>query len=125
MEKEQDTKNRLMHEKIANGKIKGKYYNGKGLFQDLRTLVRFVCGDDNLVSEHERYNKYKCVFHDYKNPSAIVGIKNYTCVSSNCKINKLNYFEFIKEWFKLKSDYEVKQKMVELQEKYNELKNVA
>ena len=94
------------------------------MFKDLRTLVRFVCGDDNLVSEHERYNKYHCVFHDDKNPSAIVGKKKYTCLSSNCHINKLNYFEFIKEWFNLDTDDEVKQMMVELQQKYDELSEI-
>lgn len=123
VEKEQDAKNKLMQERMLNGTINGKYYGKGGLFQDLRILVRFLCGDDNLVSEHERYDKYHCVFHDDKNPSAIVGIKNYTCLSSNCKVTKLNYFGFIKEWFQLQSDNEVKQKMVELQELYDQQKS--
>ena len=124
-EKEKQAKEKLNHERIANGTIYGKYVSNTELFKDLRTLVRFVCGDDNLVSEHERYNKYHCVFHDDKNPSAIVGIKNYRCLSSNCHINKINYFEFIREWFGLESDYEVKAKMVELQQKYDELSDVS
>ena len=117
--KEQKAKQELLQEKIKNGTINGTYTGGNGLFQDLRILVRFICGDDNLVSEHQLYDKYHCVFHDDKNPSAIVGKKNYTCLSSNCKIGKLNYFEFLRTWFKLKSDDEVKEKMVELQTLYD------
>ena len=117
---EQKAKEKLMQERIANGMVNGKYIGENGLFQDLRTLVRFICGDDNLVSEHDRYDKYHCHFHEDKSPSCIVGKKKYTCLSSNCKINKLNYFEFIKEWFKLKSDGEVKEKMVELQTLYDQ-----
>lgn len=122
---EQKAKEKLMHERIANGSINGRYTGGNVLFQDLRTLVRFVCGDDNLVSEHDLYDKYHCHFHEDKNPSCIVGKKKYTCLSSNCKITKLNYFEFIKEWFQLKSDQEVKEKMVELQTLYDQQCNVA
>ena len=116
---EQDAKEKLIHEKRLNGTINGKYVSDGGLFQDLRILVRFVCGDGNLVSEHERYDKYHCHFHEDKNPSTIVGKKNYTCLSCNCKIGKINYFEFIRNWFKLKSDNEVKEKMVELQSLYD------
>jgi len=118
--KEQAAKDKLLKEKIANGTISGNYTGENALFKDLRILVRFVCGDSNLVSEHDRYDKYKCVFHADKSPSAIVGIKNYTCLSSNCKVSKLNYFEFLKEWFHLESDSEVKEKMVELQQLYDE-----
>ena len=120
VKQEQDAKQKLLQERIANGTINGTYNGNGGLFQDLRILVRFVCGEDNLVSEHELYDKYKCVFHSDRNPSAIVGKKNYQCLSSNCKINKINYFGFIKEWFHLKSDQEVKEKMVELQQLFDE-----
>ena len=34
-------------------------------------------------------------------------------------MNKINYFDFIKEWFGLKSGQEVKEKMVELQTLYD------
>lgn len=118
--KEQKAKEKLLQEKIKNGTINGNYTGANALFKDLRILVRFICGDENLVSEHDRYDKYKCVFHNDKSPSAIVGIKNYQCLSSNCKIGKLNYFEFIRTWFGLKSDIEVKEKMVELQRLYDE-----
>lgn len=118
--KEQDAKNKLLQEKIKNGTINGNYTGENALFKDLRILVRFICGDENLVSEHARYDKYKCHFHNDKSPSAIVGIKNYTCLSSNCKVGKLNYFEFLRLWFGLKSDEEVKEKMVELQTLYDE-----
>ena len=118
--KEQDAKNKLLQEKIKNGTINGNYTGENALFKDLRILVRFICGDENLVSEHARYDKYKCHFHNDKSPSAIVGIKNYTCLSSNCKVGKLNYFEFLRLWFGLKSDEEVKEKMVELQMLYDE-----
>ena len=119
VKQEQDAKNKLMQERIMNGTINGNYNGNGGLFQDLRILVRFICGDENLVSEHELYDKYKCVFHEDRNPSAIVGKKNYQCLSSNCKVNKINYFDFIKEWFGLKSGQEVKEKMVELQTLYD------
>ena len=119
VKKEQDAKNKLMQERIKNGTINGTYNGNGGLFQDLRILVRFICGEDNLVSEHELYDKYSCLFHEDRNPSAIVGKKNYQCLSSNCKIDKINYFGFIKEWFGLKSDQEVKEKMVELQTLYD------
>lgn len=120
VQKEQDAKDKLMQEKIKNGTINGTYNGNGGLFQDLRILVKFICGEDNLVSEHELYDKYHCVFHADRNPSAIVGKKNYTCLSSNCKVSKLNYFEFIRTWFGLKSDQEVKEKMVELQNMFDE-----
>ena len=74
-----------------------------------------ICGTNNLVSEHEHYDKWKCVFHDDKNESAIVSNKYYQCLSSNCKIGKINYYDFIKEWFHLSSDDEVKEKIIELQ----------
>ena len=118
--KEQQARDKLLQEKIANGTINGTYTGENPLFKDLRILVRFVCGDDNLVSEHDRYDKWKCVFHDDKSPSAIVGVKKYTCLSSNCKVGKINYFEFLRLWFGLKSDDEVKEKMVELQQLYDE-----
>ena len=118
--KEQQARDKLLQEKIANGTVSGNYTGENALFKDLRILVRFICGDDNLVSEHARYDKWKCVFHDDKNPSAIVGIKNYQCLSSNCKVGKINYFEFLRLWFGLKSDQEVKEKMVELQQLYDE-----
>lgn len=119
-QKEQQARDKLLQEKIANGTINGTYTGENPLFKDLRILVRFVCGDDNLVSEHDRYDKWKCVFHDDKSPSAIVGVKKYTCLSSNCKVGKINYFEFLRLWFGLKSDDEVKEKMVELQDLYDE-----
>ena len=118
--KEQAAKDKLLQEKIKNGTINGTYTGGNGLFKDLRILVRFICGDENLVSEHDLYDKYHCVFHNDRNPSAIVGKKNYQCLSSNCKVNKLNYFEFLRTWFGLKSDQEVKEKMVELQNLFDE-----
>ena len=118
--KEQQVRDKLLQEKIKNGTINGKYTGENALFKDLRILVRFVCGEDNLVSEHDRYDKWKCVFHDDKSPSAIVGVKKYTCLSSNCKVGKINYFEFLRLWFGLKSDQEVKEKMVELQQLYDE-----
>ena len=118
--KEEKMKQELKQQKKLNGTISGRYIGGGELFKDLRTLVRFICGDDNLVSSHERYDKYKCLFHDDKSPSAIVGVKNYTCYSDKCRIDKINYFDFIKEWFKLTTDNEVKEKMAELQELYDE-----
>lgn len=113
-------------EKLDNTKkVHGKYVGNTGLFKDLRTLVRFLNGDNNLVNTHDRYDSYHCIFHDDKHPSAYVGVKKYTCLSSNCRIKKpLNYFDFIREYFKLKSDDEVKEKMVELQKLYDQQSDV-
>lgn len=120
VEKEERAKQELFQEKINKGVINGNYTKGNALFKDLRVLVRFICGDSNLVSEHAYYDKYRCHFHNDKSPSVVVGAKYYDCMSSNCKIGKINYFDFIKEYFNLKSDSEVKDKMRELQLLYDE-----
>lgn len=125
--KENSAKNKLVTERKLQGMATGKYYknndgNHSSLFTDLRKLVQFVCGSDYLVKEYELYDKYYCVFHEDNHPSAIVGSKYYQCHSSNCKIGsigKINYFDFIKHYFKLKSDLEVKEKMVQLQSEYD------
>lgn len=114
--KEVKAKEKLQQEQKLSGAINGAYAGNGGLFSDLRKLIQFICGDENLVSEHEHYDKWKCVFHDDKNASAIVSKKKYQCLSNNCRIGKINYFEFIREWFNLGTDAEVKEKMVELQD---------
>ena len=115
--KEQKAKEQLKQEQAMQRNVNGTYTGGiNGNVKDnLRTLVKMICGTNNLVSEHEHYDKWKCVFHDDKNESAIVSNKYYQCLSSNCKIGKINYYDFIKEWFHLSSDDEVKEKIIELQ----------
>ena len=115
--KEQKAKEQLKQEQAMQRSVNGTYTGGinGNVKDDLRILVKMVCGTDNLVKEHEHYDKWKCVFHDDKNESAIVSKKYYQCLSSNCKVGKINYYDFIKEWFHLSSDDEIKDKIIELQ----------
>ena len=75
----------------------------------MRELCKLLIGEPAYVREN--YNKYNCPFHDDKVPSAIAGKAYFTCYGCNLK---LNYFEFIRKFFSLESDDEVKQKMREL-----------
>ena len=120
VESELKMKQRVVNERKLQKIAKGEYINEQTpLFKDLRILVRFVCGTSNLASEHELYDGYRCVFHDDKHPSAYVTKKNYHCLSGNCSVDKLRYFDFIRKWFKLKTEQQVKDKMVELQNEYD------
>lgn len=119
--KKNTAKEKLSNEKKLQNSAKKKYYKNdyNSLFTDLRKLVKFIVGSEYLVKKYEHYDKYQCVFHDDHHSSAIVGSKYYKCHSNNCRIDKLNYFGFIKEYFNLKTDNAVKQKMSELQKQYN------
>ena len=83
--------------------------NSDLLFSDMRILLKVILGEPER--EFKQYNTYKCCFHDDKNPSARVYKKNFLCASENLH---LNYFEFIRKYYKLNSDDEVKEKMAEL-----------
>ena len=86
-------------------------YKGESslIFKDMRELCKLLIGEPAYVREN--YNKYNCPFHDDQVPSAIAGKTYFTCYGCNLK---LNYFEFIRKFFKLESDDEVKKKMKEL-----------
>ena len=82
------------------------------LFKDVRNLTRLVLGEPE--KEYNKYNVYLCPFHDDHNPSARVYRKNFICES--CGVH-YRYFDFIKNYFGLKSDKETKAKMRELRGK--------
>ena len=105
------------NEIIAEKKKLNKVYNAAGIsdaekddiFSDMRILLKVVLGEPERV--FKQYNSYKCPFHDDKNPSARVYKKNFLCASENLH---LNYFEFIRKFYDLNSDDEVKEKMADL-----------
>ena len=84
------------------------------LFKDMRNLTRLVLGEPK--KEYNTYNVYLCPFHDDHIPSARVYRKNFRCEACNIHYN---YFDFIKNYFGLKSDKETKAKMRELRRKKN------
>lgn len=91
----------------------GKNGGNKSLiFEDMRELLKVVVGEP--VREYEHYNSYICPFHDDHKPSALVSRYKFKCKS--CNLN-LNYFEFLRKYYDLESDDEVKQKMKELKNK--------
>ena len=79
------------------------------IFKDMRLLLKLVLGEPER--EFKQYNSYKCPFHDDKRPSARVYKKNFLCASENLH---LNYFEFIRKFYDLETDDEVKEKMSEI-----------
>ena len=82
------------------------------IFKDMRLLLKLVLGEPER--EFKQYNTYKCPFHDDKRPSARVYKKNFLCASENLH---LNYFEFIRKFYDLESDDDVKEKMADLKNK--------
>ena len=105
------------NEIIAEKKKLNKLNNAAGIsdaekddiFSDMRILLKLILGEPERV--FKKYNTYKCPFHDDKNPSARVYKKNFLCASENLH---LNYFEFIRKFYDLNSDDEVKEKMADL-----------
>lgn len=79
------------------------------IFTDMRILLKLILGEPE--KEFKNYNSYKCPFHDDNSPSARVYKKNFLCATENLH---LNYFDFIRKYFNLESDDEVKEKMKEL-----------
>lgn len=93
-----------------NNQTTNNYKGDKSLiFKDMRELCKVLIGEP--AREYEHYNSYICPFHDDHNPSALVYSKRFICKS--CNLN-LNYFDFLRKFFKLESDDEVKKKMKEL-----------
>ena len=82
------------------------------LFKDMRNLARLVLGEP--VKEYNAYNVYLCPFHDDHHPSARVYRENFHCEA--CGVH-YRYFDFIKNYFGLKSDKETKAKMKKLRKK--------
>lgn len=89
--------------------IKATGFNTNNLFKDMRNLSKLLLGEP--VRIYKEYNSYKCPFHDDKNPSVRIYKNNFLCVTCNLS---LNYFQFIKKYYKLKTDDDVKLKMQEL-----------
>ena len=111
---QQEEENKIKREELKelrrNNQSITNYKNDKSLiFKDMRELCKVLIGEP--AYERQDYNKYNCPFHDDRVPSAIAGKRYFTCYGCNLK---LNYFEFIRKFFKLESDDEVKKKMKEL-----------
>ena len=94
------------HSNIINKNIS----NTDELFSDMRVLLKVII-PDNYVKSFKRYDSYLCPFHDDNSPSARVYSGNFYCEADNLH---LNYFEFLRKFYDLKSDDEVKKKMSEL-----------
>lgn len=97
--------------KVSNNTIQGSISDESkdDLFKDMRILCKLLLG--NPEREFSNYNSYICPFHDDTKPSARVYEKNFLC-ASECL--SLNYFDFIKKYFNLKNDSDVKEKMLQL-----------
>lgn len=91
------------------------------LFDDMRVLLKFIASD-YLVKENpeKKYDIYRCMFHEDKKPSSRCYKKNFLCTSSNCDCGSVNYFEFLRKFYNLNSDDEVKKKMSEINLKFHE-----
>lgn len=96
----------LQKEKVNTSHFKG---DKDLIFKDMRELCKLLIGNPSYEREH--YNKYNCPFHEDKIPSSLVGRKYFKCYTCNLK---LNYYDFIKKFYDLDSDFEVKQKMREI-----------
>lgn len=79
------------------------------IFSDMRVLAKLLLGEP--VRTYKEYNSYKCPFHDDKNPSVRIYKNNFLCATCNLS---LNYFQFIKKYYELETDDDVKLKMQEL-----------
>lgn len=122
-QQEKISKLKTINTGAIHGTISDKYKDS--IFQDMRVLCRFIIGD-YFVSSHDKYDLYKCCFHDYDHASVIVSEKAYNCKSNTCTAevqkqfgtDKLNYWNFLKKYFNLKHDSEVRGKMKELNSQY-------
>lgn len=95
----------ILGETITNG----SNINKDLIFKDFRELAKLILGQP--AAEYDHYNTYKCPFHDDKRPSAFISKYKFTCKSEGLE---LKYFEFIKKYFNLATDDEVRLKMKEL-----------
>lgn len=101
-------------QKLPRENLTTAHYKGESdlIFSDMRELCKLLIGEPAYQREH--YNKYNCPFHDDKIPSSQVGKKYFKCYGCNLK---LNYYDFIKKFYNLNSDSEVKSKMREIKQK--------
>lgn len=87
-------------------------------FKDMRVLLRFIA-PKYYDSSHDTYDLFNCVFHPYSHPCVVVSPYRYNCKSNSCN-SYLGYFDFIKKYYKLKTNEEVKQKMNDISKAWNE-----
>lgn len=102
-------KKKFNNKSVANGNITIANADEDLIFKDMRILLKLILGEP--VKEFKHYNSYLCPFHDDHSPSARVYEKNFLCATDNLH---LNYFDFIKKYYGLADDNEVKEKMKEL-----------
>lgn len=102
--------------KRSRGEVVGDYnVSSDELFTDMRNLAKVVLGTP--VKEYKAYNTYLCPFHDDHHPSARVYKRNFRCEA--CNIH-LRYFDFLKNYYGLKTDDETKVKMREIRAKLHD-----
>ena len=95
--------------KIFNNNFTRSDVNYNEYFTDLRDLVELVLGAP--VKRNKEYNLYKCCFHKDNTASAICGKYVFYCFS--CGAN-YNWYNFIKNYYKLESARDVFSKAEEL-----------
>lgn len=83
--------------------------NTDELFGDMRNLCKVIMGEP--IKEYNEYNTYRCPFHDDTHASARVYARNFYCATDELH---LTYFEFIRRYYNLKTDNQVKEKMSEI-----------
>ena len=76
---------------------------------DMRSLVSKVLGSPER--EYSNYSMFKCPFHNDNNPSLKVSAKYCSCYSCGFYYN---YYDFIKEYYNLKTDEEIIKKLYEI-----------
>ena len=97
--------------KIFNNNFTRSDVNYNEYFTDLRDLVELVLGAP--VKRNKEYNLYKCCFHKDNTASAICGKYVFYCFS--CGAN-YNWYNFIKNYYKLESARDVFSKAEELKQ---------
>lgn len=102
-------KKKFKNHSVNNGNVAIADADKDSIFSDMRILLKLILGEPE--KEFKKYNSYLCPFHDDNSPSARVYEKNFLCASENLH---LNYFDFIRKYYNLESDDEVKEKMKEL-----------
>ena len=76
---------------------------------DMRTLVSKVIGSPER--EYSNYSMFKCPFHNDNNPSMKVTPKYCSCYTCGFY---LNYYDFIKKYYNLKTQEEIIKKLYEI-----------
>lgn len=97
--------------KIFNNSFTRSDVNYNEYFTDLRDLVELILGTP--VKRNKDYNMYKCCFHNDNTASAICGKFVFYCFS--CGAN-YNWYNFIKNYYKLDSAKAVFSKAEELKQ---------